>query len=90
MNDWTDLPESVVEKGEVISKTLFSDGTYTFGRLIVLPHSKIRLHKHETDCEWYINESTGEVFHCPRGQSHEFENNTDHVVCLLFIKKKAL
>ena len=90
MNKWTNLPEDVVEYGEIISKTLFSDDTYTFGKLIVLPHSKIRLHEHKTDCEWYINELTGETFFCPHGQSHEFTNDTEHVVSLLSVKKRAL
>lgn len=73
MNDLIHLPETVVENEKVISKILFSDEIYSFGRLIVLPHSKIRLHKHETDCEWYLNELTNELFYCPQVELHEFE-----------------
>lgn len=90
MNKWTHLPKDVVEYGDIFSTTLFSDGMYTFGKILLYPHSKIRLHEHLTDCEWYINIETCETFFCQCGQSHDFTNDTNNKVYLLSIKKRVL
>ena len=86
-NNWKKLVmEGIV--GEVFTCTLFQNRIFTFGRIQVMPHSKIPHHFHPNDCEWYIDEETGELISfCPKGEGHEFFNDTDFVKNLLNIKK---
>lgn len=73
--------------GEVFVMNLSQNDTYTFGRIKMMPHSSIPLHSHETDCEWYLNEETGKTYFCPKGESHEFLNNSNDIKYLLSVKK---
>ncbi len=76
--------------GEVFTYTLFQNESITFGRIKVMPYSKIPYHPHMDDCEWYLDEDTGElVDFCPMGKGHEFCNETDRVRNLINIKKKS-
>lgn len=84
---WQPLLMDGVE-GEVFTMTLHQDDIYTSGRIKLMPYSKIPLHAHRTDCEWYWNEETGElVDFCPKGESHCLVNDTDHILWLRSIKK---
>ena len=74
-------------EGQVFCMNLSTDDDYTFGRLKIMPHSKIKLHLHEDDCEWYLDEESGDTYFCPKGESHEFVNDTDSIKYLLSIKK---
>lgn len=74
-------------KGQIFVLNLSKDAKYTFGRICLGPHSEIPYHDHTTDCEWYINEDTGESWFCAKGEGHQFINDTDETVNLLSIKK---
>lgn len=83
---WKPLLKDGVE-GEVLVMNLFQDDTYTFGRIKMMPHSKIPLHPHEIDCEWYLDEETGKTYFCPKGESHDFVNDSNDIKYLLSVKK---
>lgn len=85
-NLWEPLPKESVE-GQVFSMPLSQNDGYTFGRLKLMPHSKILLHLHDKNCEWYLDEDTGKSYFCAKGDSHEFVNDSDSTKCLLSIKK---
>lgn len=85
----TPLEKKYVEYGEVYTQSIYSDNVHSFGLLIINPHSKIASHLHKDDCEWYLNSDTGElVSYCPVGKSHEFANDTDNRIVLLYVKIK--
>ena len=84
---WQPLLMDGVE-GEVFTMNLPQNDVYTVGRVKLMPHSKIPLHPHDHDCEWYWNEETGElVDFCPKGNSHCLVNDTNHIMWLKSIKK---
>ncbi|MCI8471036.1 MAG: cupin domain-containing protein [Clostridia bacterium] len=74
-------------KGEVFVMNLSQNDTYTFGRIKMMPHSSIPLHPHKFDCEWYLDEETGETYFCPKGESHDFVNDSNKIKYLLSVKK---
>ena len=74
-------------KGEVFVMNLSQNDTYTFGRIKMMPHSSIPLHPHKIDCEWYLDEETGETYFCPKGKSHDFVNDSNNIKYLLSVKK---
>ena len=99
MKNQPSIPEGFVklagEKvayGQVYVRTLPENrthsGCYKMGQLIVMPHSAIALHDHLRGCEWYLNEDTGRTYFCPKGGSHQFSNNTDKEIHLLFVQKE--
>lgn len=84
---WQPLLMDGVE-GEVFTMNLFQDDVYFAGRLKLMPYSKIPLHLHDKDCEWYWDEETGElVDFCPKGESHCLVNDTDRILRLKVIKE---
>ena len=86
------LAAEKVEFGQVYVRTLFENrthaGCYRVGQLIVMPHSAIALHDHDKGCEWYLDEDMGSTYFCPKGGSHQFSNNTDKEIHLLFVQKE--
>lgn len=88
LRPWQQLLIKGVKIEGVFVMNLSQEDDYTFGRIKVMPHSKIPLHLHENDCEWYLDEKTGELINfCPKGESHQFLNDTNDTMYLLSIKK---
>lgn len=85
---WQQLLIKGVKIEGVFVMNLFQEDDYTFGRIKVMPHSEIPLHPHENDCEWYLDEKTGDLINfCPKGKNHQFRNDTADTRYLLSIKK---
>ncbi len=74
-------------KGQIFVLNLLKNAGYTFEWIQLAPGSEIPYHVHTTDCEWYINEVTGENWFCPQGEGHCFINDTDHPVNLISLRK---
>lgn len=73
--------------GDVFTMNLSKDNRFNFEWVLVMPHSAIPSHRHDTECEWYLNSETGElVDFCPKGESHSFVNETDLAIILISIK----
>ncbi len=88
------LAEEKVAYGEIYIRTMYESRTNTeccrFGKILMMPHSKIALHSCDAGCEWYLDEDTVRAYSCPQGGSHEFANNTDSEKHLLFVQKEVL
>lgn len=86
---WQPLLMDGVE-GEVFIMTVVKNDVFTVARIQLMPHSKIPLHLHDKDCEWYWDEETGKLIDfCPKGESHCLVNNTDRIRWIKSIKKAA-
>ena len=83
------LEKNKVEAGKVFIQPIYNGGLITISLLTVYPHSKIAVHTHKKDREWYLNIQTGESLYCDIGGSHEYANNSDKKQLILSIKVKA-
>ncbi len=85
---WSNLPKDLSDEATLF-QTMFSDENYDFRVILLLPNAKIPFHQNsDNECEWYMNERTGETFTCHYGESFEFTNDTDSIMILLHIKVK--
>ena len=84
----TPLEKSNVEAGKIFIQPIYKGNLVTVSLLIVYPHSKIAVHTHKEDCEWYLNIKTGESHFCDIGGSHGYANDTDKKQLLLSVKAK--
>ena len=82
------LEKNKVEAGKVFIQPIYNGDLITISLLTVYPHSKIAVHTHKEDCEWYLNIQTGESHFCDIGGSHGYANDTDKKQLLLSVKVK--
>ncbi len=85
--NWEPLSENLASEG-VFSCPIVREKGFSISQLKLLPGAEIYNHPHLDDCEWYLNEDTGETFYCPKGASHSFRNDTDNIIHLISLKSK--
>lgn len=83
----TEQMKELVESGSVYKKCCGKNKDSSISILCLAPRSRIMMHEHTADCEWYMT-LNGDIYKCPKGHSHALEN-ISHTNWLVIISVKA-